>query len=773
MEKTLGKKFLLYNAKDLSFFTEKENRQIGGKVPNFTKISLGPGVFWLEHRSSGLRLLCGPVADSVKLLIKRGLIQNIEMDGQRWESGPNAILLSDVGIQNGELCNLSEFPILQMLYRQGFMLPNHPMNTGQKPLVMGSESQVKSQLEYIYRGNYGLASKEELRAVCSSEEEVQMMMAVKNFFAFGKINRPEQFIDGLYISGDFQNINRKVSVRRAELNRFEFSDGQEHVTVDLNLKPLECYPSPLRFSPTLIQEEFFSVIHCGEGDGWDVDRGCMGSMISYDHKFYLVDAAPNIKHTLQALGISLSMIDGVFITHAHDDHFAGLASLMLSHRPIKLYATKWVKESVIKKFSALLSLNEAYFTSLFDVCELKAGVWNNIDGLEVRPVYSPHPIETSIFKFRLLWKDGYLRYHHLADITSDRVLSEMEDHASISIAMKRAIKSEYLEPANLKKIDIGGGLIHGKAPDFADDRSEKIILAHKADDLTPEEKQIGSSATFGSVDVLIQEQNRYPTVRILQCLERYFPSVDPKEFRAFLQCPLETYGAGTILLKTSSKAEDIILIVAGIIERIDTKTNSSHEVLAGTLIGDQYITDHEFDFTFRTKSYVSIIRIPRKVYDRFLIQHNMKQHLINLYHRYSELAKSSIFHFLGMSPHFIDLVNSMYLIDFSAGDNLKDNENLFPKGLLLIRQGEVKMEINHTSCVHIGPGEICFEELLLEEANCGEIIAMTDGDCYVLPIGNIREVPILFWQVLEIFERRNGGTMSLRLAATSGTKSSA
>ena len=51
-----------------------------------------------------------------------------------------------------------------MLYRQGMMVPGHPGNTGQKPLLIGLESQVRSQSQYIFRGNYGLTSLEEIRA---------------------------------------------------------------------------------------------------------------------------------------------------------------------------------------------------------------------------------------------------------------------------------------------------------------------------------------------------------------------------------------------------------------------------------------------------------------------------------------------------------------------------------------------------------------------------------------------------------------------------------
>ena len=45
-------------------------------------------------------------------------------------------------IQGGQFSNLGEFPILQMLYKQGMIIPNHINNKGLKPILMGTEKEV-------------------------------------------------------------------------------------------------------------------------------------------------------------------------------------------------------------------------------------------------------------------------------------------------------------------------------------------------------------------------------------------------------------------------------------------------------------------------------------------------------------------------------------------------------------------------------------------------------------------------------------------------------
>jgi len=124
-------------------------------------------------------------------------------------------------------------------------------------------------------------------------------------------------------------------------------------------------------------------------------------------------------------------------------------------------------------------------------------------------VISPHPVETTIYSFRTFWGGEYLSYGHFADIASLNVLSEMvvDDNVSLGISQQtfKNVKEEYLTPMNLKKIDIGGGMIHGDAEDFYNDQTQRIILAHTALPLKDRQKEIGSSAPFGIVDLMIPE----------------------------------------------------------------------------------------------------------------------------------------------------------------------------------------------------------------------------------------------------------------------------
>ena len=83
-----------------------ENYQKGKGKTLMQKINVCPGVYMVDIHEIGLRILCGCPMDVVKLLTRKGIIRAVEGKGVRFETGPNAILLSDVATQNGQFCNL-------------------------------------------------------------------------------------------------------------------------------------------------------------------------------------------------------------------------------------------------------------------------------------------------------------------------------------------------------------------------------------------------------------------------------------------------------------------------------------------------------------------------------------------------------------------------------------------------------------------------------------------------------------------------------------------
>ncbi|MBF0162283.1 MAG: transporter substrate-binding domain-containing protein [Magnetococcales bacterium] len=755
---------------------------------NLLTLQVAPGVFWLQIPEAGLYILCGCPSEVVKHLMRRGYISNTSKDGVPFETGPNVILLSDVLVQNGGFANLAEFPVLQMLYRQGIIIPKHPNNTGIKPMLIGSSAQVQAQMAYIYRGNYGLVSKEEIMASGVDAATADIMMRIKLKFAFGTIRSPADFLDTLEVGEHPMPIRHGVTVERAGFNRYKFSFRGESTEVDLNLPAGVSYESPYPLGRHRLKQHHFAIIHTGEGDGWDINRPSMGSIVMFHGRLYLIDASPGILQSLTSLGVDISEVEGIFHTHAHDDHFAGLPALIQTDRRLKYYATPLVRASVTKKFAALMSLQEAKFAQFFEIHDLREDEWNDCDGLEVMPVFSPHPLETTLFMFRAMDLHGQAQtYAHWADLSAFKVLDGMvgEGEKDVPAAFVARVKENYLRPACLKKLDIGGGMIHGVAEDFRQDESNRLILAHLARSLTTQEMEIGSEAAFGATDVLIAGERDYRLERAMRFLQDFFPSVPEDQIAELLKSPVVEHNAGTIIRRGRRDGDDherVDMILSGTVAYLNSAANVHNHLAFGSLIGSESLfgdqpernpgcsvvespptaagksVDEQWrecrrQWTYRTVSHCSVIQFSTEQVRAFLERNGLMEQMQDRMARVSLLRKTWLF---GEHTTFLSLGRIAQVMERVC---LPGN-GVLPTGngpmLWLVEQGEVALLNGAGECLEwIRSGGVFGEQSYLTPGTPpwrfrfkGDVVL------HCLRWDALLDIPIVHWKLLEMFEKR-------------------
>lgn len=721
------------------------------------KIHVSTGIYWVAIPEASLYLLCGCPADSVKHLMKRGLIVSGEKDGWSYETGPNAILLSDVLLQNGTFANMAEFPVLQMLYRQGTLIPNHPNNTGEKPLLIGAADQINAQMAYIHRGNYGLVSEEELRDTGLSSEEAHAMMRMKLSFAFGQIKHPRDLLDSRTIEDGCVEIKNDVFIERVSFNVFTIHYKGEAISVDLNLSLSDAYQAPYPLNDHLVNRDHFSIIHSGDGDGWDINRPTMSSVIFHQGKIYLVDAGPNVRMTLRALGIGINEVDGIFHTHAHDDHFAGLPAFMRSDRKIKYYAAPYVRSSVAKKLSALLSIDENRFEDFFIIEDLAVDRWTMIDGLEVRPLLSPHPVETAILQFRALGDDGYKTYGHYADIVSLDILQKMitddPNKPGISQHFFDKVRADYLAPLDLKKIDIGGGMIHGQAHDFQNDPSQKIILSHTAHPLTPTQREIGSGAPFGTSDVLIPSYHDHTLHYAQAYLEQYLPEVPDHAIKALMNSEILTFNPETIMIKEGDHLNDLYLILTGSVESLNSTEELYGYLSAGSLVGEfNALNGSTATNTYRALTFTKTLKISIALYRQIIERYDLMADLITMMDRRIFLQKSRLFS--NMLSYGIQnkIAAALYFI------KVEPNENFQLPGdgnIGIIHDGKADLYCETLKVAHLQEGDVFGEDQLLKNSSLNFSLKVSKTCCIaLLPTDLVHSIPVLQWKLIESAEHR-------------------
>jgi hemerythrin len=720
------------------------------------KITVTAGITWIEVADADLRLLCGCPADVVKHLARRGLILPIEVGGVACESGPNAILLSDLAIQNGQPSNRAEFPVLQMLYQQGMLVPDHPNNTGRRPRMIGSRHQVETQMAYLYRGNYGLDSIAELGAAGVPPAQAEAIMRMKLAFAFGRIRPTEELIEPLFLRQGAIEIHNGVHLRRLRTNVFEIAYGAETVEVDLNLAPGEHYPCPYTLGNYLLEPDYFAIAHTGDGDGWDMNRPAMGSIVFFQGRVYLIDAGPNVEHALTALGLGINEIDGIFHTHCHDDHLVGLTALMSSDRRIAYYAVPMVRASVFKKLTTVMQFTEDEFGSLFDVRDLELDTWNDIAGLEVRPILSPHPVDTTILYFRALWEGGYRVYGHLADIASVKVMDELlapaEAPYGLSAALRDQALAAYRMRADVKKIDIGGGLIHGAAKDFEDDPSGKLILAHTSRPLTDAERAIGSGASFGTIDVLIEGTSDIFRRRAYEYLRGYFTDVPKHRIRHLLNCEHVVINPEVLLVREGEAVSNVYLVLSGSVEVLRPGAPGTSLLSAGSILGETFaLLDIPAAESYRAVGFVRALRLPRDLYLDFVTRSALYRQIVQSHEKRE---------FLRSVPLFADGVSGITLnrlVQVAAPHAMARGESVPPPAnkLIVLEAGTAQLATTAGYRERLRAGSHYGAVALAGVAVDGAHVEMLDDvRGYSLPLDQMIGLPVVRWKLLETHRRR-------------------
>ncbi|MDA3956762.1 cyclic nucleotide-binding domain-containing protein [Oceanispirochaeta sp.] len=717
-------------------------------------IKVATGLFWLEIPEKDLFLMCGCPMDSIKHLENMNFIHRIDRDDCYMESGPNAILLSDLAVQNGYFSNLAEFPILHMMYKQGMALPGHPGNKGTSPWLIGTSDQVNAQNQYIFRGNYGLSSRAEFEEAGCTKDEVDLMWNLKMKFNFNKILKPEDLLDTTIIDDEAVELRPDVFLKRTGLNCYKLSYNDETVDIDLNLKDDELYEPPYALESRKVSRENFSIIHVGEGNGWDNTRPCMGSIICFEGKIYLIDAGPNIEYSLNALGISVNDVEGIFHTHIHDDHFAGLTYLIMADHKIKYYATETVMATARKKLAALMGQDISIFDLVLDPIILDCHAWNNVNGLEVKPLFSPHPVETSIFYFRVMSSSGYKSYGHLADIVSSKILkSFISDNPQEGIAQEfyDDVWNSYKQYADIKKIDVGGGMVHGEAGDFKNDPSGILILSHLDRPLNVQEKRIGTNVDFGSAHVLIPASVNYLRLHASRILNSYFPDAGISDIEMLLECPIIEFPANTVIAEDSTQMKEVFLILSGKVDYVFSDNGASHEMTAGSTVGLMNgLWNEPIKGTYRASALAETLIIPKNVFLKFMKKTDVMDQLIKVSRIIFDLRNTQLLGSRISNLKLVRLAQRAATVNLLPGDTVPGG---WPKDLFILKKGSVniyngKKKIGSIKKWDSWGGYPVFSKR--KDLNIdARISGKTPCDFYRISYDVLKDIPVVQWKLFQ------------------------
>ena len=165
-------------------------------------------------------------------------------------------------------------------------------------------------------------------------------------------------------------------------------------------------------------------------------------------------------------------------------------------------------------------------------------------------------------------------------------------------------------------------MIHSNAGNFKGDRSDKIVLAHKVTPLTKLERAIGSNATFGAVDVLIESNRDYLTIKAQQYLTDLFPKASEEQREMILNCPIVSFNPGSVLFKNDSNNDKVYMLLTGIVKYVDSEKGIQRTIRTGSLVGDlDVLIGYDYSGTFRASSYIQTLEFSENLCE-FLTSHS-------------------------------------------------------------------------------------------------------------------------------------------------------
>jgi len=411
---------------------------------------------------------------------------------------------------------------------------------------------------------------------------------------------------------------------------------------------------------------------------------------------------------------------------------------------------------VMKKLAALTSIDEKLFQELFEVRDLMAGAWNDCDGLEVMPLESPHPVENNVFLIRVRDEESFKSYAHWADIVSfdvlRRILAKSPAKELLGPDYLEKIRKTYLTSATVKKIDAGGGMIHGEPLDFSEDASDKIILAHRATPFSPDQLEVGSNAIFGAVEVLIPSGQDYMRQRAAGYLARTFPGATSAELNSVLRSPIVDFNAGTILLRRDADPTFIYLLLSGSVDRIVPGLGAPLAVASGSLMGAYALTeDGKLRATWRASSPVRAMRIALGAMRVFLRHGGQQERWRTLWSRTNGLRSTRLFgERIGIGDQErISL--AMERETLAAGASLMPSKT----ALCFIHEGELEVTFTPSYKETVGTGGFINEESILGAASTDWTARATrETQIAWIPREALITLPIVIWKLLEAHDRR-------------------
>jgi hypothetical protein len=291
-----------------------------------------------------------------------------------------------------------------------------------------------------------------------------------------------------------------------------------HLQRPFPVVPFLGLPAPSRPS----RPQTFAVQTLGCRSGFDVSGPTTGFLLWLHGRALLLDGPPGTRILLQQQGIALDDLDGLILSHCHEDHMGAFVEMVLSGRPLKVYTTEPIYQSALLKLAGYLNISSAAAAQYIDYVCVVPEQPQQILGASLTFFYTVHAIPTLGVRIELIHRGRTYQCQISGDQLHHAGLLQMRQRGQLSWARYQAMRQ--LVPAvrredSLYFVDAGESLIHGHPGDFTRNPNELIFYHCPNTDYT---RSFGRPvANPGDLHVLLEEPRAcaLPPARLWRALQ--------------------------------------------------------------------------------------------------------------------------------------------------------------------------------------------------------------------------------------------------------------
>jgi hypothetical protein len=320
------------------------------------------------------------------------------------------------------------------------------------------------------------------------QETIAFLSGLSGSMAIKKAGQPRPVDDLIDMvpfdaNGQAMLFAGRLQIAYDDTQTLRLRSGGAEVRVDLAnsqpVTPFATLPSP--HSP--LRPQTFGMQALGTRSGFDLSGPTTGFVLWINGRAILYDGPVGTRHLLASQGLTLDDIDGIVLSHCHEDHMGSFVEMLLSGARPKVYTAEPIYRSALVKLASYFNCSEEAAAQLMDYVPVLPQQPTSLLGADFHFFYTAHAIPT--LGLEVLLQRGSKAYG--MQISGDTLhhagLDKMHQEGTLSsprwAAMKDRIPQQAL-PNRLYLADVGEALIHGHPQDWANNPNN-VVYYHCPD----------------------------------------------------------------------------------------------------------------------------------------------------------------------------------------------------------------------------------------------------------------------------------------------------